>query len=296
MSIRAEAIPLEGPLPGGVEGTSVTVEPIEAGRAKFPAAYFERESGPLALPRALGVGSETANVPVPVYLVRHPAAGHILIDTGLHPSIANDPRDNMGRLMSRYFELEQGKDVVSKLRAKGLSPSDIHVVVLTHLHTDHASAISAFGDATFVLSAAEWEVAQKPKTLKGYRAKHYDHAFDYCTVDFDADYIESYGPFGRTFDLFGDGSVRMVYTPGHTAGHCSVILRLPRRDFVVAADVAYTWRQLTGGPEPYMVEDRHNWRRSLKEMQAYRQQYPYAIVVPGHDQAFFDQLEDRYEE
>ena len=294
MSIRAEAIPLEGPLPGGVDGTSVTVEPIEAGRAKFPAQFFEFEGG-LSNRLSLLRGNDM-NVPVPVYLVRHPAAGHILIDTGLHPSIANDPKDNMGRFMARFFELEQGQDLISKLRAKGLGPGDIHVVVLTHLHTDHASGISNFPDATFVVSEAEWDYAQKAKQRKGYLAKHYDHAFDYCSVDFDADYVDSYGPFGRTFDLFGDGSVRLIYTPGHSAGHMSVALRLPRRDFVVGADIAYTWRQLTGGPEPFQVHDRHNFRRSLKEMQAYRQQYPYAIVVPGHDQAFFDQLDAKYEE
>jgi glyoxylase-like metal-dependent hydrolase (beta-lactamase superfamily II) len=294
MSIGAEAIPLEGPLPGGVAGTSVTVEPIEAGRAKFPSQFFEFDGG-IGNRLSLLRGND-ANLPVPVYLVRHPAAGHILIDTGLHPSIANDPKDNMGRFLSRYFELEQGQDLISKLRVKGLDPSDIHVVVMTHLHTDHASGISNFSDATFVLSEAEWEHAQKPRLREGYVAKHYDHAFDYTTVDFDADFIESYGPFGRTFDLFADGSVRLVFTPGHTAGHTSVILRLPRRDFVVAADVAYTWRQLTGGPEPFQVHDRHNWRRSLKELQAYRKQYPYAIVAPGHDQAFFDQLEEKYEE
>ena len=43
---------------------------------------------------------------------------------------------------------------------------------------------------------------------------------------------------GRSFDLFGDGSVRLVYTPGHSPGHTSVILRLPRRDFVVVGDAA----------------------------------------------------------
>jgi glyoxylase-like metal-dependent hydrolase (beta-lactamase superfamily II) len=76
----------------------------------------------------------------------------------------------------------------------------------------------------------------------------------------------------------------------------SVICRLPRRDFVIVADVAYTWRQFEGGPEPYRVHDRHNWRRSLREMQAYRKAYPYALVVPGHDPEFWEKLEPRYEE
>ncbi len=300
MKVRAEAIPLDRPLPGGVDGASVVVEPIEAGRAIQPAGFFERERGPLAWLKAVGIGvpkSSYFDLPVPAYLVRHPGAGAILIDTGLHPSIARNPRDNMGRIGSRLFELEDGGDVSAQLRAKGLSAKQIQIVILTHLHLDHASAISEFPNATFVVSEPEWkEATEKPSILKSYRPAHYDYAFDYVTIDFDAEYVESYGPLGRTMDLFGDGSVRLAFTPGHTVGHMSVLLRLPRRDFVVVADVAYTWRQLQGGPEPYRVADRHNWRRSLKEIQAYRRAYPYALVVPGHDPEFWEKLDERYEE
>ena len=44
--------------------------------------------------------------------------------------------------------------------------------------------------------------------------------------------------------------MRLVYTPGHSAGHTSVILRLPRRDFVVVGDAAYDWKQFRGEAEP----------------------------------------------
>lgn len=301
VKVRAEAIPLDGPLPGGLEGTSVVVEPIEAGRGKFPLAFFESEGGMLATPRALGFRTPESgylDVPVPAYLIRHPTAGAILVDTGLHPSVASDPRHNLGRIFGRNFRLETGQDVPAQLRAKGLSAGEIEVVILTHLHNDHASAISEFPEATFVVSSAEWRDAttgSRPM-FRGYIPSQYDFGFDYRTVDFDQDLVESYGPFGRTFDLFGDGSVRLVYTPGHSAGHMSVFARLPRRDFVIAADLAYTWRQLQGGPEPWRVADRHNFRRSLKEMQAYRKAYPYALIVPGHDPEFWEKLDERYKE
>jgi glyoxylase-like metal-dependent hydrolase (beta-lactamase superfamily II) len=170
--------------------------------------------------------------------------------------------------------------------------------VLTHLHEDHASAIEAFPDAQFVLSATEWEEATTGSfpVLRGYHPAHYDYAFEYYTVDFDEDFIESYGPFGRSFDLFGDGSVRLAYTPGHSAGHTSVVLRLPRRDFVVVGDAAYDWKQFEGEAEPTIMADEHNWRRSLRELQAYRRTYPYALMVPGHDPEFWEKLEPRYEE
>jgi N-acyl homoserine lactone hydrolase len=302
VSVSAEPRPLEGPLPGGRDGAALTVELLHTGNALWPASFFDRRGhGPIARLRAIGIGSKPEDWesrPVPAYLARHPSAGNILVDTGLHPSVVRDPRDNLGRFSGRHYTVEEGEDVVSQLRKRGLEAADIDIVVLTHLHEDHASAIEVFPDAQFVLSATEWEAATTGRLplVRGYHHSHYDFAFEYATVDFDSEFVESYGPFGRTFDLFGDGSVRLAYTPGHSAGHTSVILRLPRRDFVVIGDAAYDWRQFNGEAEPTMMADEHNWRRSLRELQAYRRAYPYALMVPGHDPEFWQKLETRYEE
>jgi N-acyl homoserine lactone hydrolase len=302
VKVNAEPTPLREPLAGGSEGATLIIEPLNTGESRWPPSFFARTGrGPIARLRALGVGSSPdswESRPVPAFLVRHPSLGNILIDTGLHPSVARDPRDNLGRFSGRHYRVEEGRDIVSQLRERGLAPTDIAFVVLTHLHEDHASAIEAFPDAQFVLSATEWEEATTGSfpLLRGYHPSQYDYAFEYYTVDFDEDFIESYGPFGRSFDLFGDGSVRLAYTPGQSAGHTSVILRLPRRDFVVVGDAAYDWKQLEGKTEPALIADEHNWRRSLRELQAYRRTYPYALMVPGHDPEFWEKLEPRYEE
>jgi N-acyl homoserine lactone hydrolase len=302
VKVDAEPTPLREPLVGGTEGASVIIEPLNTGESLWPASFFDRTGrGRIARLRAFGIGSSPdswESRPVPAYLVRHPSLGNLLIDTGLHPSIVRNPRDNMGRFSGRHYRVEEGRDIVSQLRGRRIYPADISVVVLTHLHEDHASAIEAFPNARFVLSSTEWAEATTGSfpLLRGYHPAQYDYAFEYYTVDFDEDFIESYGPFGRTFDLFGDGSVRLVYTPGHSAGHTSVILRLPRRDFVIVGDAAYDWKQLEGRSEPTLIADEHNWRRSLRELQAYRRTYPYALIVPGHDRDFWEKLEPRYEE
>jgi len=303
VGVRADAIPLAEPLAGGVAGASVVVEPLEAGRAHWPASFFHAQGrGRIARLRGIGlIGSksqEWADVPVPAYLVHHPGVGPLLVDTGLHPSVATDPKDNLGRFSARHYSLERGGDVVSQLRERGIAPSDIAAVVMTHLHNDHASAISQFPESIFVVSEQEWAEATtvRAPVLHGYRRAHYDHAVDWCTIDFDGDFIDSYGPFGRTFDLFGDGSVRLAFTPGHSAGHVSVICRLPRRDFVIVGDAAYDWAQFRGTAQPLLVHDEHNWQRSLRELRAYRDAYPYALLVPGHDPDFWKKLDARYEE
>ena len=191
-------------------------------------------------------------MPCPAFLITHPNAGSILVDTSLHSSIAAEPRENLGRIVSRYARprIEPGRDLPSQLRELGADPRSIPLVVMTHLHVDHASGISEFPSSTFVISSAEWAAATTGSRLllRGYRPQHYDFAFDYRLVDFDGPRVDSYASFARTFDLFGDGSVRLAFTPGHTLGHMCVLARLRDRDFVIAGDAVYTVRQLEGGP------------------------------------------------
>jgi glyoxylase-like metal-dependent hydrolase (beta-lactamase superfamily II) len=303
MKVQIEAKPLHEPLAGGTPGATVSVEPIVAGTITWPLTMMERPGGrleTLKLVRSLLTGKPAATVPCPAFLIRHPSAGAILVDTGLHPSIATDGEENMGRLAARFGKpgLEPGADVPAQLRERGLDPGEIPIVVMTHMHIDHTSAISEFPNSTFVLSEVEWEAATVgPKPLlNGYRRAHFDYAFDYRTVDFDRGGIDSYASFGRCFDLFGDGSIRLAYTPGHSAGHTSLICRLAERDFVIGGDAVYTEGQLDGGaplaPRPF---DAHNYRRSIQELKLFKREYPAAIVTPGHDPSFYAKLGARYE-
>ncbi len=303
MAVHVEPQPLAGPLPGGKAGATVTVEPLIAGHADFPRAAMVDPGGSfktLRLARAMSSAKAAESVPVPAFLIRHPTVGPVLVDTGLHPSIASGGSENFGGLANRFGRptLAPGEDVASQLRAKGIEPRQVPVVVMTHLHLDHASAMSEFPDSTFVFSAAEWREAahgSKP-SLNGYRRAHFDLAFEYRTVDFDGDAIDSYATFGRTFDLFGDGSVRLAFTPGHTAGHCSLVCRLSRSDFVIGGDAFYMLGQLEERePLPPRPFDAHMLRRSLQELRLFRTQFPEATITPGHDPDFYARIAPRFE-
>jgi N-acyl homoserine lactone hydrolase len=301
MRVRAEARPLTAAIPGGRIGSTVVVEPILCGRFHAPRAYVERATW-LPRLRMLGLGTRRSSwieLPVPAFLIRHPTAGPFVVDTGLHPSVAAKPAENLGRRIARLSrpELEPGQDLPAQLRGRGVDGRSIRLVVMTHMHFDHTSAMSEFEGATFVLSEREWHAATTdPRPLlRGYRPAHYDYAFDYRTLSYDSDAIQSYSSFGRTFDLFCDGSVRLASTAGHTAGHQSVICRLAERDLVIAGDAIYTLGQLSGAPEPPLTVDEHNWRRSLRELQLFQRQYPQAVIIPGHDAEHWRTLETRYQ-
>jgi len=302
MKLHAQPKPLTGPLRGGAEGAIVSVEPLHGGELQAPSAFFERAGGRIESLRMLGLGAPRSAwwwVPCPAFLIRHPSAGNLVVDTGFHPSVSARPSENLGRLTASFGHprLEPGGDVPARLRARGVDPKSIPVVVMTHLHFDHTSAISEFPGSTFIVSEPEWVAATTDRRpfLRGYRPAHFDFAFDYRTVGYGGELISSYAGFGRTFDLFGDGSIRLAFTPGHSAGHQCVIARLRDRDFVIAGDLVYNLRQLDDAPEPPRPVDRHNWRRSKRELRLYRTQFPQAVIVPSHDQELWPTLDERYE-
>jgi glyoxylase-like metal-dependent hydrolase (beta-lactamase superfamily II) len=263
-------------------------------------AWLLREEGRLAKPHALGLlGAERVESPIPAFLVEHPAAGPILIDTGLHPSCAVDPKQNLGRIGAMAFsgiEMETSQAVPARLRALGIDPKTVKLVVMTHLHVDHASAMSEFPAATFVFAKQEWEAATEPRgELRGYRRQQFDHAFDYRTLDFEGADTDSFASFGRSFDLLGDGSIRVVFTPGHTRGHISVVLQLRGGELLMAGDAAFTRETLRTGHLPYALEDAHRFKRSLKEIQQYMELTPDAPVIVGHDIEAWRELPEVFE-
>ena len=290
MATVAEPQPAELPLPGGQPGARVRLTPLESGRAAVPPAYLNRTEGRMAKLRALGLGvprEQWVTVPVPCFLIEHPTAGLVLVDTGLHPSVAVEPAQNLGRLLSRWIgevDFAPERSAAAQLRARGLDPAKVGTVVMTHLHFDHASAMAEFPNAVFVFDELEWEAATAPRSvLRGYVQGQFDHGFDYRTLDFDSEEVSSFASFGRSLDLFGDGSIRLLATPGHSRGHVSVALRLRGREALICGDAAYTQGTLDFSELPGIVDDEHLFRRSLREIQRYVELTPGSLVVPGHD-------------
>jgi glyoxylase-like metal-dependent hydrolase (beta-lactamase superfamily II) len=299
VSVSVEPKRAELPLPGGREGATVRLHPLLAGEMSSPPGLVERPDKRLAVPRTLlGRGKNRIWLPVPAFLIEHPGAGPILIDTGLHPSIAIDPKQNFGRLGAVFndFRMEHDQAIAIQLRARGVAPADVSLIVMTHLHWDHASGVSEFPDATFVLDGREWEAAIQPRGApRGYRLSQFDYPFDWRSVDYEDEAIDSFETFGAAVDLFGDGSVRLLSTPGHTLGHQSVLLRLRGREALLCGDAAYLRRTIDDDVAPLLTADEHLFQRSLKEIRRFVERTPGLVVVPGHDREEWPKLESVYD-
>jgi N-acyl homoserine lactone hydrolase len=296
----AEPSRLTKPLPGGREGATVVLHPMVCAYMDSPPEFMAMSGGKLGAARKLlGSRKDWIKLPIVAFLVEHPGVGPMIIDTGFHPSVATDPKQNLGSVYGRLYsiQMEPEQAIAAQLRRqKGIEPADVRVAIMTHLHMDHASAISEFTSATYVLGQGEWRAFHSDRfALNGYVRHHVQHAVEYKEVPYDSPVIDSYGTFGRSFDLFGDGSVRLVYTPGHTHGHQSVILRLKDREALVTGDAIYFLRTLEDERRGWAMADEHRWRRSIGEIRLYRRENPDALIIPGHDPDAWAQLSPRYE-
>jgi N-acyl homoserine lactone hydrolase len=295
----AEASRLTQPLPGGQHGATVRVHPINTGYILGPEELMAMTGSRAKALRSIRTPRDTwLKSPVPVFLLEHPKAGLILVDTGLHASVSVDAKQTMGRLIGRLYSFAMDPDqaAAAQLRARGFDPKDVKLVVMTHMHMDHASAISDFTEAVYVLGEDEWDAFNAPRgSFRGYVRKQGAHAVDYREVVYDTRLTTSYSTFGRSFDLFGDGSIRLVYTPGHSVGHQSLIVRLKDREALLAGDAIYFLAVLEHERRSAFLADEHNWRRSLREIQLYRRENPDALIIPSHDAELWKQIPATFE-
>ena len=112
--------------------------------------------------------------------------------------------------------------------------------------------------------------------------RQFDHGFDYRLIDFDSNDANSFSGFARSFDVFGDGSVRVVFTPGPHAGpHVGGAAHAPSGEVLVAGDAIFMRRTLDDDHLPHLVADEHLFRRSMREIRQYRKETPGRARHPG---------------
>src|SRR5581483_5230453 len=102
-------------------------------------------------------------------------------------------------------------------------------------------------------------------------------------------------PLAGETDVFGDGTLRTLFTPGHSAGHTSLLVTLPSTGAVLlTGDASDTRRQFDGLEHPRVLHSREEAAQSLERLRALAAETG-ALVVPGHDAAAWARLERRYD-
>lgn len=222
-------------------------------------------------------GEEPYEIPVPWFLIRHPK-GNVVIDGGNAQEVAIDKRGHWGDVIDAYDPV-MGRDehCVEQLRMIDVAPHTVRFVLQSHLHLDHTGAIGRFPRATHVVQRAEYDYARKP---------HWFAAGAYIRADFDRpglDWKFLGGEYTDNYDLFGDGTVRMIFTPGHSPGHMSFLVTLPQTGPVLLAiDAAYTMDHWNGAALPGLIHSAADAANSVDKLRRIARDTG-ALVVTGHD-------------
>ena len=191
-------------------------------------------------------------IPVHGFVIKHPRAGAILVDTGV-----GWPTE----LVKEWKVVN--RHAADALAEHDLSPADVRIVVNTHLHFDHCGQNAVFKHAPFYVQRGELARARLEETTTS-------EWFDFA---------------GARFELLdGDAEiaegVRVVATPGHTAGHQSVIVDTPDGGAVMIGDAAYTSEIYRARDEADLTEwrgqysDRAAWSESLDRLHG---MHPHAV-------------------
>jgi N-acyl homoserine lactone hydrolase len=191
----------------------------EAAPPAIPVKLYALDCGHLAVADA-GIFSDehvydgqARELADPCYLIRHPS-GDLLWDTGVASAIHDMP----GGMKRGPYTLTAPTTLASQLEVLGLAPADIDYVSVSHSHPDHAGNLNLFAGATWVVDKDERDWMFRDEARADPAFANYSQMETAKTV-----LIEGDGP----YDVFGDGSVVIHQTPGHTPGHTSLLVRLP---------------------------------------------------------------------
>ncbi|HYF59053.1 MAG TPA: N-acyl homoserine lactonase family protein [Burkholderiaceae bacterium] len=254
--------------------TGVAVHALSGGRLKARRSFFFVDAAP----------QETVSVPVACWLVVHPR-GRLVFDTGLHPDSAADPVGRLGERRAGRFAIDSppGDDAVASLARLGLAAGDVTHVVNSHLHFDHCGCNRCFGRARVLVQRAELEsVRAALEAGADDPADWNDPARPPETVD-------------GEHDVFGDGSVVALPTPGHTPGHQSLrVTTGSGRVLVLVGDAAYTARHVDEDMLPPAAAVWHapTMADSLARLRAMRDRGG-AELIYSHDEAQWRDLAAR---
>lgn len=212
---------------------------------------------------------------VPCYLIRHPK-GDLIWDTGVPETIADRP----GGAWPEEGVVVQRK-LTDQLRQLGLTPADIEYLSVSHSHFDHIGNAGLFAGSTWIVDADERAYAFRPAARA--RTESFSHYAALETAK--TRLIEGDGD----YDVFGDGKVVIVQTPGHTPGHTVLLVRLKSGPVLLTGDMWHVAESRAARRVPRFNTDRAQTLRSMDKVEALAKATGARVIVE-HVRADFDAL------
>jgi glyoxylase-like metal-dependent hydrolase (beta-lactamase superfamily II) len=210
------------------------------------------------------------------WLIRHPD-GDMVWDTGVPGMMAGQPA-----MTQDIYTVSLAATLSAQLREKGIEPSDIDYVAVSHSHFDHVGQIDQVSGATWLVPEVEHDFMFPDNTEGETEAATQFSAFAQMEMV----------PFTGEYDVFGDGSVIIFPTPGHTPGHTSLQVMLEETGPVLlTGDLYHRDESRSERHVPRFNTDEAATLASMDEFEA-RAQHLGAMVIIQHEPDDVDPLPD----
>ncbi len=210
---------------------------------------------------------------VPCYLVEH-EKGRLFWDGGLPKPMADAP----GEMMIAGGKVRYERWIIDQLADMGVGIGDIEFAAYSHLHFDHAGAANFLTESRVLMQRAEWDAAFNVE----------NEFIDTSLVDQIPE--ENVQLLDGDYDVFGDGSVQIVYAPGHTPGHQTLLIDLENTGPVLLSGDLYHFRENRSlRRPPHFNFDREMTLKAMDKVEAVLKETGATLWIE-HDQALADTL------
>jgi glyoxylase-like metal-dependent hydrolase (beta-lactamase superfamily II) len=217
-------------------------------------------------------------IPIPFFLIEHPE-GNVLFDGGMQLEACRDPQSYFSEHILEVMKPRVSEDqhVLTQLDRAGIDPGSIRYVIQSHLHFDHAGAVGHLPEAEFVVHRSELEYAYDPHWfVDGYKRSDFDRpGVRWREIDLDEENPE--------LDLYGDGALRVIFTPGHSPGLLSLLVDLPGGAVILAGDAADAYDHYHHRAMPGLYVDGAAVVRSIDRLHELEAENGVRLVIFGHD-------------
>ncbi len=239
-----------------------------------------------------------------VALLHHEIHGWLLWDTGYAPRMLTETTRFPFSLYRKATPLFIAPElaVVEQLKRWNITARDIGTIIISHFHADHIAGLRDFPEARFLASSTAYQHIQRRHGLSALRKAFipallpdsFDQRLELITTFADAP-LPGLGP---TYDLFGDGSLRLVPLPGHARGQMGLFAETVSGPVLLAADGSWLRRSIRECLFPsrltmLFVDNFRKTCETIARLHAFSRARPDVKILPTHCPEVFEEEVER---